>query len=304
MLIRESELFPKIDVLTRLNEAVYLTQEEADIHPITIPVREMSRLGEGVTMVRFADVESLAENHGISYTDALYSIAESNGVDINKMTVAVDEATVIADPNIIQEMNNYVIIPVSDDAIYNIIESVVEWANNENNLQLIDEAVDSILNEFGNYGKFNLGVAALGAGLKAYNNHKKNVEVDKAYNRMAALNVDKDTLEHVWKNDPRSKYKGYNNISDIMIYGGLSGALTDINYNKLYNDFKDRPKNQIAKMIARLRKVYAKVMEKMKDQKIKEIGTTKGNLKMLAAHILETIDKLMRRLQQGANKLG
>ena len=69
----------------------------------------------------------------------------------------------------------------------------------------------------------------------------------------------------------------------------------------IYNKFKDRPRNVIAKKIASLRKIYAKWMQKAKWEKDAKIASA---FKKAGHALMTVIDKLLQAMQRGANKLG
>ena len=97
-----------------LNEAVYLTESEAALSPKAIPVVENSRIGAGI--VQFEDVYRLAEENGADYIDAMQAIAEANEINPEQLAVAVDEAEIIANPWIVDQLANVVIRPVSEES--------------------------------------------------------------------------------------------------------------------------------------------------------------------------------------------
>jgi len=259
MLIKESSILKKTDIMSQLSEAVYLDEEESKVQPITIPVREMSRLGEGVTMVRFADVESLAENHGISYMDAVSAIAEASKVDVSKMTIAVDEADLIADPSLLDEMTNIVVSSISDnDDVYKFCEAVTDTYIETGDESLLEALVnEASLKELKNDTKWVFGV--MDKSLKKHGVHAF------SHNRFANDELRIDTIKGI------------------------------------YDKYKDRPRNVIAKKIASLRKIYEKWMQKAKFEK--DMGVA-SMLKKAAHALMTVIDKLLQLLQRGANKLG
>jgi hypothetical protein len=270
MLIKETKV--NLSILEKLDQAVYLTQEEAEVKPIAIPVREMSRLGEGVTMVRFADVERLAEDSQVSYIDAVAAIAEASEVDVDKITVAVDEATIIEYPGVLDELNNIVVSPISDnDEIYQLCESILSEG------------------KVGEIGAKMMGLGAIGTGLGSASSSygsKKNIDrlnngdhLSRTYLMITGVG---DDIERV---------------SNASIKVGSALYFGD----KIYDHFKNKPKNVIAKAIAALRKKYHRIMTKAASASDKTLA---GKLKNAGGKILIIIDKLLKKLQQGANNLG
>ena len=96
-----------------MDEAVYLTEEESLLSPVAVPIVENSRIG--MPIVNFADVERISEENGISYNEAVESIAYAN--DLDDIAVAVPDYKLIIDPNIINEMNNVVLTPLPENDI-------------------------------------------------------------------------------------------------------------------------------------------------------------------------------------------
>ncbi len=138
MLFTESQLRMNGNPMAVLNEATYLDENEALIRPQTIPIAENSRIG--AYTVRFDDVHRLAESHGVSYIDAVVAIAESSGVDPAHLKVAVDEAEIIADPDVVLSLpeNGVVVAPLSEQNL--IYKYVLECINLWNQMPDTDEA--------------------------------------------------------------------------------------------------------------------------------------------------------------------
>jgi len=97
-----------INAFDILSECVYI---DNFINPKTIPVVENSDLGAAV--VRFSDIESISECYGCDYIDAMIAVAEQNDIDPEYLAVAVDEARIIEEPELVNELANVVINPIS-----------------------------------------------------------------------------------------------------------------------------------------------------------------------------------------------
>ena len=124
MLFTENDL-NYINGLALLDEATYLSEDESIINPATIPVKEVSRLGYGV--VRFDDVDKLSEAYDIDYIDAMYAIAEASDMDPESLAVSVPEEDIIAYPEIVNELANIVVQPLSEyDPEYQFVTECVE----------------------------------------------------------------------------------------------------------------------------------------------------------------------------------
>ena len=108
MLFKESDLAQDVN----LDQYMYLTEQESKTNISTIPVLENSRIG--IHTVDFDNVQKIAEDHGCDYLTAINSIQESNKLD--SVAVVVDESTIIEDASIINELENVIIKPQSENS--------------------------------------------------------------------------------------------------------------------------------------------------------------------------------------------
>lgn len=90
-----------------LSESVYLAEEESQPSAVTIPVVENARIGANV--VNLEDIHEFAEKTGLDYIGAAHAVAEANNIDYDHLAVAVDEADIVADPSLVNEIDNVVI---------------------------------------------------------------------------------------------------------------------------------------------------------------------------------------------------
>ena len=156
MLFKQSDLAsnPIQEASNILNESVYLDESEAVVSAKAIPVVENTNIGAYV--VRFNDLSCFAEDHGVSYIDAMSSIAESNGIDTNNLAVAVKETTIMANPGIINELANVVVTPIpKTDAMYQFTEACVDAFIESGDVSYMDLLVEGStiinLNKFVNH---------------------------------------------------------------------------------------------------------------------------------------------------------
>ena len=310
MLIKESELKNSLSGLKILDEAIYISEEESKVHPVTIPVREMSRLGEGVAMVRFEDVDLLSEEYGISYAEAMSIIAEANDVELDKLVVAVSEDTIVEDPDIVYGLNNIVVSEMSsNDPIGILVESIVEDAYEKDDVELMesnlisltelkdydaDSGLHGYIQAFGKHTRrLGLMKAGAGAAMVWYGGHKYRQATDKS-----------DIVP--LSQDEQNKADRFRNIGVAGLSLGTKGLKSAamgqaaVSLDSLYLKYKNRPRNVISKAIVKLRKLYSKIMDKMNSAGDKGI---KNKLKKFAGKILTTIDKLMFKMQKAANDL-
>ena len=156
MLFKQSDLAsnPIQEANNILNESVYLDESESILSTKAIPVVENSRIGAYV--VRFNDLSCFAEDHGMSYMDAMSSIAESNGINTNNLAVAVKETTIMANPGIVNELANVVVTPLPQtDAMYQFTEACVDAFIESGDVSymdlLVEETTNANLNKFVNH---------------------------------------------------------------------------------------------------------------------------------------------------------
>ena len=128
MLFTEAELYTGVNFESILSEAVYLTEEESMIKPKAIPVVENKRIGAAV--VDFKDIDTLSEQYDISYLDAMDIVAETNELNIGNLAVAVDEASIIEFPWLVESVGNIVLKPISE---------------NDNSFIVVEEAINMLL---------------------------------------------------------------------------------------------------------------------------------------------------------------
>ena len=147
MLFKQSDLkFSTIQEASNiLNESVYLDESEAVVSAKAIPVVENNTIGAYI--VRFNDVSTFAEDHGVSYNNAMSSIAESNDIDTNNLAVAVKETTIMANPGIVNEINNVVVTPLPQtDAMYRFTEACVDAFIESGDTSYMDLLVEETTN--------------------------------------------------------------------------------------------------------------------------------------------------------------
>ena len=150
MLIRSNQLTLN-EASDILDNGVYLTEAEAAINPVAVPVLENSRLG--ICTVSYNDIQRICEDYGCYDIDAFYSVANSSNIDYRDLAVAIDEADIIMDPDIVNNFPQYVVNPISENSIEYIftescLELFVENDYDEDYLNMLD---GSVFNEYGFY---------------------------------------------------------------------------------------------------------------------------------------------------------
>ncbi len=141
MLITESQLNRSTSFQNILDEAVYLNEAESALSPVAVPVVENSRIGAAV--VNFADVERLAEENCMDYFEAVDAIAEANQISATDIAVAVDEARIIMDPEIVNECHNVVVRPISENSdAFIFVDMMLEAFENTGDVTFMNMIID------------------------------------------------------------------------------------------------------------------------------------------------------------------
>lgn len=312
-----------------LENAVFIESSAKMLTPKTVAVVENTAVQAHV--VRFADVDALAEEYGVSYLDAMSAIVEQNGLDPEHFVVAVDEAEIITNPDVVNELTNVVVAPQSEKSLaYKFCEAMVDGfaeTDEEAFLEAMvdDEVAASILDEAdANRAADNIQRA------KNWLTDKKNavvntaadaVDVATGNNRAGLTNRwlqgDKTAgkLMDVQHSVTKAKHAVANNKGKIgagLAAAGL-GALALKNKDKIAGAFSKgkeaasgfdgkailkqaagKDKNWIGKKVASLRSLYSKWLAKANAEK--DAGRANA-FKRVAASIMNVIDALLKKLE-------
>jgi len=134
------------DGVAILENAAYMTQNINIAR--NIPVMET----HSGYVAKFKDVSTFAEEYGISYLDALTSIAEVNDIIPEMMHVGIDEADIICDPTLINLFEDSShdsrvvwVNPISENCLAykycsSLLEAYKETGDEDYLLAIIDEA--------------------------------------------------------------------------------------------------------------------------------------------------------------------
>jgi len=146
MLFTESELQTQINPFSILDNAVYLTEEEAMVRPQTVSIMENSRLQAYV--IDFNGVRQLAESFGLDYLDAAVAVAESDGIDIADACIAIDESDLIEDPEL-ANLGAVVVRPLSelDEEFQFCLEAIDAYIDTDDETYLDAILEETILDE-------------------------------------------------------------------------------------------------------------------------------------------------------------
>ena len=105
-----------------LNSATYLDESVGMLSPVAVPIVVNESLGHPVA--HYADISRIADENGVGYMSAIHYVAEANNIDFNDLLIAVPEHEILANPSIVNEMNNVVAVPTSShDIVYTFMET-------------------------------------------------------------------------------------------------------------------------------------------------------------------------------------
>ena len=294
MLFKESDL--AINEATNiLDKSTYLTEQESLTRVQTVPVVENSRLGACV--VDFSDIERLSEDYGCSYIEAMEAVAEASGIeDPDKhFAVAVDEAAMIEDASLGQELANVVIKPQSETSLaYQFCEACANAYLESGDEQYLGAILEGKVGDAWNAVKgaaSNAASTVKGAAASAGNAiDPRNIRDDYQTAQQAGLGKvasAKDALAH---------HKAAAGVAAGVGVGAVAAGIATARH--FIKAAENKPKSWISQKIASLRGIYAKWLKAA--QKQSDAG--KANVfKQGAAKLMTIIDALLKKLQTAAN---
>ena len=294
MLFKESDLAIN-EAANILDKSTYLTEQESLTRVQTVPVVENSRLGAYV--VDFSDIERLSEDYGCSYIEAMEAVAEANGIeDPDKhFAVAVDEAAMIEDASLGQELANAVIKPQSETSLaYQFCEACANAYLESGDEQYLGAILEGKVGDAWNVVKgaaSNAASTVKGAAASAGNAiDPRNIRDDYKTAQQAGLGKvasAKDALVH---------NKAAAGVAAGVGVGAVAAGIATARH--FIKAAENKPKSWISQKIASLRGIYAKWLKAA--QKQSDAG--KANVfKQGAAKLMTIIDALLKKLQTAAN---
>lgn len=281
MLYSESDV-KGINGLDVLSEANYLSDNI--ITPITVPVVENSSLGAAV--VRFSDIESITESYGCDYLEAMVAVAEQNDIDPEYLAVAVDEARIIEEPELVNELANVVINPQSENSLaYKICEAMVNsYAETGDEAYLEAMTTDQYMN-------------GVNQAFDNYDLHKDDIMKTAAsrYKTSDQAKRDIDRLGIIAELQKKNIKANSTRINPTVAKAAYNTL------DRLKKEADNAPRTWLAHKVASLRGLYYKWLEKSRTER--DLGKA-GIFKKVASRILGVIDYLMSKLQKLTNKIG
>ena len=291
MLFRQSDLVatPLEEATNILDEQVYLDEQESFLDPHTIPVIENSRLGSNI--VQFDDVERLSENNDIDYISAMQYIAETNDIEPNQLAVAVDDWKIIADPDIVNELANVVINPISDNCFEaKLCESILKVYYDTEDEALTESIFDMCLDEgdIWNAGK------AKGALLNRASNAEDEADAERDSGK-----IDDATHKKSYAWIGQEKQRIHDKIDKHLNLNRFGSGLSDMIGRARFMIHKG--KQVPAKIIAYLKKKLAAIKawaKKTQDEKSQNFA------KRIIAVIVNLISKAASKVASIPGKIG
>ena len=253
------------------------------ISPNTIAVCEASITDDvSVGVIRYSDIESLCEEYGLDYDEALSSIANTNNIDINALCIAVDESEVILDPSIVEDIPNVVINPISEDSLaYQYCEILLEAYIDSGD----EDYLEAIINE---------NIITGFISRKTYDKRKKWRE-----KYIEKFGSDEE-YENLQKEREKKKYEDLDKKQKDLDYKHkeLEYRKKQIEVERLEKEVmkaaEGKPASWISKKIASLRSMYSNWLQKANTA----VNQNQANIfKKIATKIMNVIDKLMAKLQ-------
>lgn len=290
MLFRQSDLVadPLDEASNILNKAIILDENESSLNPIAIPIMESDRLGSNI--VQFTDVERLSEENDISYIDAMQSIAEANNIDPSQLAVAVDDWRVIVDPDIVNELANVVINPISDNCFEaKLCESILDVFYETGNAELTEDLFDLCLEgDIWRAGK------AKGALLARASNAEDEADAEKDSGK-----IDDETYKKSYAWIGQEKKRVHDKIDKHLNLNRFGSGLSDMIGRARFMIHKG--KQVPGKIIAYLKKKLASIKawaQKTKDDKSQNFA------KRIIAVIVNIISKAAEKVASIPGKIG
>lgn len=120
-----------------LNSATYLDESVGMLSPVAVPIVVNESLGHPVA--HYADISRIANENGVGYMSAIHYVAEANNIDFNDLLIAVPEHEILANPSIVNEMNNVVAVPTSsNDIVYTFMETCMNCFFETGDFEFLD----------------------------------------------------------------------------------------------------------------------------------------------------------------------
>lgn len=161
MIINEEQLSSS-KIFNILDNSTFLLENEMNAISYS-PVIENSNIGAHI--LRYKDLEEVANNYNINYNSAINLIAEQNNIDPESICISVDQGEAIVYPEILMEFsNNYILEKLPEDnPEVELCDSVIEQAFENEDVDIIgvleDTSITSLNELFDNVSRNQYAIA-------------------------------------------------------------------------------------------------------------------------------------------------
>jgi len=322
------------NVLDSLDECVYLTEEEASIHPQQLPVVTY----EGYPTIHYNFITQLTENYNCSLNDAISILCETN--DIDSLIITIPDYELLANPDILEENVDFVLLPIPEDSLaYQFCETCIDAfaeSGDEGWLELLlneadVENVRAIMNDPNLSDEERQRALDSMSRVDSRTSGNTTLTQEKV-NQMRQKGEDNLSLFQKGKRTGRriiNDYKGLGyGLKDAMNQKGIGNKLSAVGNAigqhkaatagaalavggaglaiKKYMDYrkrieweaKNKPRTWLAKKIASLRSIYQKYLMRARAAKAQGQASI---FQKVASVILGIIDSLMKKMQNAVN---
>ena len=282
--------------LKLLDEAIYLNETEG-YSLNTIPIVENTYYD--CFIISLADLDNICLHEHTSYNDSIDIVSKIHEISPHLIAVSVPEDIFIENFELLNEIPQILLVSINENDPCSILCETYLCADLENDTDLLSEFVD-VLSEgkLSTVGKY-LNRAGIGAGLVGAGKAAKLMHDSRKLGGKYGLELG------LFKNpNAVDDFAAAQNYVRVGAYLSLAGnTLKGIDWAgdklaKVYQNYKDKPRNVIAKVIAKLRSTYFKLQEKL--NKEVESGKAKKYRKIMSK-ILNCIDKLLLVMQRAVN---
>ena len=295
MLFTEEQL-NQSDPFSILDEAVWLDESESTLQPQMVPITENSSI-EGA-VVQLNDLDRLCNEHTLSYSEAIDLIAEANDIPSGLIVTAVSEDVLIESPELADVIPQVVVTPLSsEEPISLMVEAVLNEAIESGDTDTMENDLESLayMHE-DTFNKISNALMLGGLAGQAYGSIKNRSLASDMRKAGGKYGMALGQFKVPDRFDRQAKIMNTGFAGHLMFSTGLlmkGGRFASRQLSKLYTSYKDKPRSTIAKVIAKLRSVYSKLMTKAQKGK--------NPFSKVAAAVLRTIDKLMLAMQRATN---
>jgi hypothetical protein len=319
-----------------LSQYEMLTEDESKVNINTVPIVENSRICTNI--VNFDDIERISRDYDISFNESLDLIKKNNNID--NIAVSINDYRIVETPEIVSYFDNVVIKPLSENDIVSVYceevcnqyldsmdESILDNILDENKftyglrrarthlLNARDAVANTVNTTLDNNPNTRDALSWISHGVASYGTHKA-LKSLRRYRYQKNYEDYKNRIDEIRKQDGNyidkfkklgaleKQYKQKDaDIKNQHFYLNIA-AIPSMAYAQnlakkiLIGSHKDpNPKNFISKAIIKLRRLYKNWLQKAKDARDSKTGNM---IKNAASKLLEVIDKLLKKIQNGA----